>query len=156
MTHSDWSSLVTYTAWVNAFFFPINLYRFSPREWKRAISPVPSVGTEAQRTTKETLLAPEELCCLDPLFILWWRYLQKDSLPLFLNYCFSIVSHHHMLLVLDTGRKELFIEVKGSRAGASINECENSTSTYAPINVMPAGGWGGGGRAWGGGVWVFF
>ena len=58
-----------------------------------------------------------------------------------------------MLLVLDTGRKELFIEVKGSRAGASINECENSTSTYAPINVMPAGGWGGGGA--GHGVWGF-
>ena len=57
-----------------------------------------------------------------------------------------------MLVVLDTGRKELFIEVKGSRAGASINECENSTSTYAPINVMPAGGWGG---EAGHGVWGF-
>ena len=32
-----------------------------------------------------------------------------------------------MLVVLDTGRKELFIEVKGSRTGASINECKNFT-----------------------------
>ena len=31
------------------------------------------------------------------------------------------------LVVLDTGRKELFIGVKGSRAGASINECKNFT-----------------------------
>ena len=32
-----------------------------------------------------------------------------------------------MLKVLDTGRKELFIEVKGSRVGASINECKTFT-----------------------------
>ena len=61
-----------------------------------------------------------------------------------------------MLVVLDTGRKELFIEVKGSRAGASINECENSTSTYAPINVMPAGGWGGGRQGMGCGDLIVF
>ena len=39
-------------------------------------------------------------------------------------------SHLHVsrpLMVLDTGRKELFIGVKGSRAGASINECKNFT-----------------------------
>ena len=31
-----------------------------------------------------------------------------------------------MLVLLDTGRK-LFIEVKGSRVGASINECKTFT-----------------------------
>ena len=31
------------------------------------------------------------------------------------------------LVVLDTGRKELFIGVKGSRAEANINECKNFT-----------------------------
>ena len=31
------------------------------------------------------------------------------------------------LVLLDTGRKELFIGVKGSRAGANINECKNFT-----------------------------
>ena len=40
------------------------------------------------------------------------------------------VSHLHLsrpLVVLDTGRKELFFGVKGSRAEASINECKNFT-----------------------------
>ena len=40
------------------------------------------------------------------------------------------VPHLHVsrpLVVLDAGREELFIGVKGSRAGANINECKNFT-----------------------------
>ena len=60
-------------SYVNASFFPINLHRCRPREWKRYISSVPSVGTDIEHVQQDkqynqTIKAPGELYCLDPCF----------------------------------------------------------------------------------------